>query len=284
MRPGDKRRLAGDLQVVYGVSQRRAGLVLGMARSSLRYVPTLPVKDAPLRRRIEEIAAVRVRYGYKRITTLLRREDWAVNHKRVYRIYRQAGLNLKRRRPRRARAAEHRAQRADVTRPNECWAMDFMSDALFDGRRFRVFTAIDTFNRECLELHAGQSIKGADVAGILERLVTRYGLPERIQVDHGSEFVSKALDRWAYEHDVSLSFSRPGKPTDNAFIESFNARLRDECLNVNWFLSLEDAREKIRFWRWDYNNLRPHSALGDVPPRTYAQGISESSKAPDRNP
>ena len=276
--------MAGDLQVVYGVSQRRAGLVLGMARSSLRYQPTLPVKDAPLRRRIEEIAAVRVRYGYKRIHTLLRREDWRVNHKRVYRLYKQAGLNLRSKRPKRSRAAAHRVQQPPACRANECWAFVFMSDALFDGRRFRVFTAIDTFTRECLEIHAGQSIRGEDVAGMLERLVTRHGLPERVQVDNGTEFVSKALDRWAYDHGVSLSFSRPGKPTDNAFIESFNGSFRDECLNVNWFLSLEDAREKIGLWRWDYNNHRPHSALGDVPPRTYAHGISESPKAPDPNP
>jgi putative transposase len=270
--------------VAHVVSQRRVCLALRFPRSTLRYQPTLPARDAPLRRRIEEIAAVRVRYGYKRIHTLLRREDWVVNHKRVYRLYKQSGLNLRRKRPRRARAAAHRQTQPIATRANECWAMDFMSDALFNGRRFRVFTAIDTFTRECLEIHAGQSIKGEDVAGILERLVTRHGLPERVQVDNGTEFVSKALDRWAYDHGVTLTFSRPGKPTDNAFIESFNGSFRDECLNVNWFLSLEDAREKIGLWRWDYNNHRPHSALGDVPPRTYAQRISETPRAPDPNP
>ena len=171
----------------------------------------------------------------------------------MYRLYKQAGLNLRSKRPKRSRAAAHRVQQPAASRPNECWAFAFMRDALFDGRRFRVFTAIDTFTRECLEIHAGQSIRGDDVATILERLVTRHGLPERVQVDNGSEFVSKALDRWAYDHGVTLIFSRPGKPTDNAFIESFNGSFRDECLNINWFLSLEDAREKIGLCRWDYN-------------------------------
>lgn len=265
------------------MSQKRIAMILGKSRSSLRYEPILPTKDAPLKMRIEEITRTRVRYGYKRVHTLLRREGWNVNHKRVYRIYKQAGLNLRSKRPKRSRAAVHRQEVPQSTKPNECWAMDFMSDALFDGRRFRILTAIDTFHRECLAIHAGQNITGGDVASLMERLVTLYGLPERIKTDNGSEFVSKALDKWAYDHGVELVFSRPGKPTDNSFIESFNGRFRDECLNVNWFLSIEDAREKIELWRSDYNNHRPHSALGNVPPRTFIGGISEPQKAKNRN-
>jgi putative transposase len=155
--------------------------------------------------------------------------------------------------------------------------MDFMSDQLFDGRRFRALTVMDLFTRECLAIKVGQSIRGEDVAQVLDRLVISHGPPKRIQTDNGSEFISKALDQWAYIHRVSLEFSRRGKPTDNAFIESFNGSSRDECLNVHWFLDLGDAEEKVEKWRWDYNNFRPHSSLGDVPPRTFIEEFRGAS-------
>jgi putative transposase len=145
--------------------------------------------------------------------------------------------------------------------------MDFVMDALFDGRRFRALTLVDNFSRECLEIEVGASLKGEDVVHVMERMkLVRGSLPKRIKVDNGSEFISKALDKWAYQNNVALDFSRPGKPTDNAFIESFNGSFRDECLNVNWFLSLEDAREKITVFKEDYNHFRPHSALGNLTP------------------
>ncbi len=255
-----------------------------MHRSTLRYEPTLRLNDAPLKKRIEEIAGVRIRYGYKRITTLLRRENWLVNHKRVYRIYKQAGLNLRRKRPRRSRAAVHREAVPEATGPNEVWTMDFLTDALFDGRRFRILSVLDVFHRECLALHPAQNVTGADVADVLERLATLHGLPKRIQVDNGSEFISKAVDRWAHDNDVALVFNRPGRPTDNPFIESFNGSFRDECLNVNWFLSLDDAVRKIEIWRIDYNIDRPHSSLGEVPPRTFLARFEQASSRPNPYP
>jgi putative transposase len=223
--------------------------------------------DQAIRQRIKEIAAVRVRYGMARIHVLLRREGWQDNHKRVRRIYREEGLNLRTKRPRRNKAAQHRMDTVQLTTPNQCWSMDFVADALFDGRRFRALTLVDNFSRECLAIEIGQSLKAEDVVRVMERIKLWRGLvPKRIKVDNGSEFISKALDKWAYENAVMLDFSRPGKPTDNAFIESFNGSFRDECLNVNWFLSLEDAREKIDAFREDYNHFRPHSALGNLTP------------------
>ncbi len=226
---------------------------------------------------------MRVRYGYRRIHTLLRREGWSVNHKRVHRLYRLAGLNLRIKRPKCHRSVAPRENLPDVAAPNDRWVMDFMSDQLFDGRRFRALTVMDLFTRECLAIKVGQSIRGEDVAGVLDHLVVLHGLPRRIQTDNGSEFISKALDRWAYIHDVSLDFSRRGKPTDNAFIESFNGSFRDECLNTHWFLDLGDAEEKVEKWRWDYNNFRPHSSLGDVPPRAFIEQFRGAFRSANPN-
>lgn len=228
---------------------------------------------------MEEIAGTRVRYGFWRIYVLLRREGWQVNHKRVYRLYRMAGLNLRRKRPRRRKAAAHRLERMSLRAPNECWSMDFVSDALFDGRRFRALTVVDNFTKESLAIEVDAQLKGTDVVAVMERLRQGRGLPQRIQTDNGSEFISMALDRWAYEHQVTLDYSRPGKPTDNPFIESFNGSFRDECLNTHWFLSLDDAREKIESWRQDYNCFRTHSSLGDVTPSEYAEQFTLTREA-----
>ena len=199
----------------YRISVRRACRVVMLARSTFRYQPAEDANGA-LRARIREIAMVRVRYGLWRVYTLLRREGWMVNHKRVYRLYKEEGLNLRSKRPRRSRAAAHRLPRVVVGRPHESWSMDFVADALFDGRRFRALTVFDNFSRKCLAIFADQSIKGAHVTDIVSQLSGEAGgPPERIQVDNGSEFISKALDRWAYENDVTLDFSRPGKPTES---------------------------------------------------------------------
>ncbi len=164
-------------------------------------------------------------------------------------------------------AAAHRLEREALSTNYECWSMDFVADQLFDGRKFRCLTIVDNYSRQCPGIIIGQSLKGEDVVTALEGIKQETKkLPNRIQVNNGSEFISKALDRWAYDNQVTLDFSRPGKPTDNAFIESFNGSFRDECLNVNWFLSLEDAREKIEDWRGEYNGFRPHSSLGDITP------------------
>ncbi len=164
-----------------------------------------------------------------------------------------------------------------LTGPNQSWSMDFVSDALFDGRKFRALTVVDNHIRECLAIELAQSLTGDDVVRVLTNIVKeRRQYPLRIQTDNGPEFVSLALDKWAYENGVTLDFSRPGKPTDNPFIESFNGSLRDECLNTNWFMSLEDAQAKIETWRQDYNHLRPHSSLDDAPPVLFAKRFYES--------
>lgn len=220
-----------------------------------------------VRTRIREIAETRVRYGVWRIYILLRREGFRDNHKRVHRIYKEEGLNLRSKRPRRNKAAAHRLERPDLTNLQQCWSMDFVADQLFDGRKIRCLTIVDNFSRYCHAIRVGKSIKGIDVVEVLERLKRENGtVPQRIQVDNGSEFISKDFDRWAYENKVVLDYSRPGKPTDNPFIESFNGSFRDECLNVNWFLSLDDAYEKISNWVQEYNDFRPHSSLEGLTP------------------
>ena len=238
-------------------------------RSSHRYEATRD-DQAALRMRIRELAEARVRYGYYRIYILLRREGWKVNHKRVYRLYQKEGLSLRRKRPRRHASAAQRIERIEAGAANECWSMDFVSDALYNGRRLRALTVVDNYTRECLAIEVDQGIGGGQVAGVLGRITMERRTPKTIRVDNGPEFVSKVLDQWAYRNGVTLDFSRPGKPTDNAYVESFNGSLRDECLNVNWFLSLEDARGKIEAWRRHYNESRPHTALGDVPPSEFA--------------
>lgn len=254
----------------YKVSQKRACRVMMLQRATW-YYRSRKDEQAALRMRIKEIAAVRIRYGYLRIHVLLKREGWKINHKRVYRLYREEGLNLRAKRPRRRVSAAPRVGRPEITEMNQCWSMDFVSDTLFDGRRFRALTIVDNFSRECLGIKADQGITGAQVVGLLERICFSRGAPGMIRVDNGPEFISKALDKWAYENTVTLDFSRPGKPTDNAFIESFNGSFRDECLNVNWFQTLGDARAKIETWRKEYNEFRPHSSLGDLTPRDFAR-------------
>ena len=227
--------------------------------------------------RIRDLARTRVRYGYFRIYILLRREGWSVNHKRVYRLYRNDGLSLRLKRPRRHVSAVNRERTAAASAPNALWSMDFVSDALFDGRRLRALTVVDACTREALVIEVDSGIKGEQVVEAVSRITAVRGAPRSIRVDNGPEFVSKALDRWAYENGVTLDFSRPGKPTDNAVIESFNGRLRDECLNAHWFLSLADARAKIEAWRRDYNESRPHTSLGWMTPVEYAAAVARKA-------
>ena len=173
-------------------------------------------------------------------------------------------------------SAAHRMERIEVSRIDECWSMDFVADNLFNGRRIRALTVVDNFSRECLAITVNHHLRGDEVVRTMEHIKALRGVPERIQVDNGSEFISKALDLWAYENQVILDFSRPGKPTDNPFIESFNGSFRDECLNLNWFLSLDDAQEKIEAWRIDYNEFRPHQSLGDMTPMQFVAEYQEA--------
>ena len=250
----------------YRVSVKKACSLVCMHRSGWYYKANKR-EDRPVRQRIKEIAAARVRYGLWRIYTLLRREGFKDNHKRVHRIYKEEGLNLRSKRPRRNKAAAHRLERPELNSLHQVWSMDFVSDQLFDGRKFRCLTVVDNFSRFCYGIQVGQSIKGIDVVRVMDEVKKEHKvLPARIQVDNGSEFISKEFDRWAYENKVTLDYSRPGKPTDNPFIESFNGSFRDECLNAHWFLSLDDAYEKISEWVQEYNHFRPHSSLEGLTP------------------
>ncbi len=258
----------------WGVSIRRACGVLLLDTSTYHY-RSRRSEQAGLEKRIREICETRVRYGYRRVHVLLRREGWLVNQKKTRRIYRELGLQLRNKTPKRRVKAKLREDRSDAVSPNEVWAMDLVHDPLgrqanatfaerqlATGRKLRVLTVVDTFSRYVPVLDPRFSYRGEDVVQTLERVCAQTGYPKTIRVDQGSEFVSRDLDLWAYQKGVVLDFSRPGKPTDNAFIEAFNGRLRSECLNAHWFLSLADAREKLEAWRRYYNEERPHGAIG----------------------
>jgi putative transposase len=263
-----KRDLVNEMKTSYQVSERRACMAMIFPRSTIRYESVADAQLA-LRMRLRELAASRVGYGYRRLHILLWREGWNINHKRVYRLYCEEGLGMRSKPPRRRKACLKRKLRPLASEKNECWRMDFMSDQLLDGHRIRLLTIVDNHTRESLAIHVSQRIRGCEVVQVLESVAAEHGKPQTIQVDNGPEFVSKDVDLWAYWNHVKLDFSRLGKPTDNANIESFNARFRLECLNEHWFLSLEDARDKIEEWRQDYNENRPHSSLGNIPPEEY---------------
>jgi putative transposase len=252
----------------HGVSERRACGLIGFARSSARYRGQRP-SDDPLSQHLVALAKERTRFGYRRLYVLLQREGVRVNHKRVERLYRLAGLSLRRRKRKRVTSAA-RGIPTVATGANQCWALDFVSDGLAWGRRIRLLTVVDTFTRESLAIEVDTSLPGARVARVLDQVIAERGVPGAIIMDNGPELTSRALDQWAYERGVELRFIAPGKPSQNAFIESFNGRLRDECLNEHWFTSLADARTLIEAWRLDYNRARPHSALGYLTPSEFS--------------
>lgn len=276
MRPAARRRRARYLVERYGVSVIRACGLARLGRSS--YYWRSKAKDqTPLRTRLRELAAARPRFGYPRLHILLRREGWKVNIKRVHRLYKLEGLEV-RTKKRRKRASHLRVVPPPATAPNERWSMDFMRDTLDDGRPFRILTVVDTFTRECPLLAADTSLNGKRVAELLDLVSAERGYPKTITVDNGTEFYSKAMDAWAYQRGVQLEFIRPGKPVENAFIESFNGRLRDELLNGELFMGLSDARQKLEAWRRDYNQNRPHGSLGDLTPGEFANQIRAGSQ------
>ena len=261
------RGLAEFLMAAFGVSIRRACRALRFNLSTYFYRHRRS-DQAALRMRLRELAATRVRYGYLRLHVLLRREGWMVNHKRVYRLYKLEGLSLRLKTPKK-RISRQRVDGPPATKPNECWSMDFVADRLASGHKFRALTIVDNFTRECPAIEVDSSLTRKRVAAVLEDLKQSRGVPQRIKVDNGPEFLSRALDGWAHGHGVKLEFSRPGKPTDNPYIESFNGRLRAECLNQHWFESLMQAREVIESWRKDYNEQRPHTSLGWLSPQAF---------------
>jgi putative transposase len=228
--------------------------------------------DGPLRLRLRELAMARPRYGYRRLHVLLGREGWKVGHERVYRIYREENLRVRTKR-RRKLAAYTRAQPALPQAPRERWAIDFVSDALADGRRFRVLTVLDLFSRECVGLFAAVSFDAEAAALALDQAIGRGKKPEILTLDNGTEFTARAFDAWAHHRGIRLDFIRPGRPIENGFIESFNGRLRDECLNQHWFLSLGEAREQLAAWCREYNEARPHSSLGNLTPTEYLRTL-----------
>jgi putative transposase len=242
--------------------------MVGVGRSTFRYVPHRR-DDRGVRMRLRELASARPRFGHQRLHVLLRREGWRDNHKRAYRIYREEELSV-RTKKRRKRASHLRIQPAPATEPNERWSMDFVADRLDDGRPIRVLTVVDVFTRECVALVVDHSLNGRKVAAALDDVARERKYPAVITVDNGTEFYSRDMDSWAYRNGVRLDFIRPGKPVENAFIESFNGRLRDECLHAEVFLDLADARRRILEWKLDYNESRPHSSLGDVSPSEFA--------------
>jgi putative transposase len=231
--------------------------------------------DNELREKIRELALKRRRFGCPRIHLLLRREGLVVNHKRTERIYREEGLSL-RRRKRKKTAAQVRVILPVPLKPNERWSMDFVTDSIVTGRRFRALVIVDDYSRECPSIEVDTSLGGRRVVAVLDRLGEMRGLPEVITIDNGPEFASKALDEWACRRGVRLNFIRPGKPIENAFAESFIGRFRDECLNENWFISLNNARELIEKWRIDYNEGRPHTSLGGLTPREYVENSGKT--------
>ena len=251
-----------------GLSERKACWLVNISVSSYRY-HLKSEDDEVLRKRLRELAEQRKRFGSPRLHILLKREGLVINDKRTERIYREEGLPLRRKR-RRKGAAGVRVALPYAEHPNQHWSMDFVSDSIVTGRRFRALTVVDNFSRECPAIEVDISLGGARVVTVLDRLSEVRGLPEVITVDNGPEFLGRALDEWAYRKGVKLNFIRPGKPIENAYAESFNGRLRDECLNTNWFINLRQAREIIEEWREDYNQVRPHSSLNNLTPVEYA--------------
>jgi putative transposase len=267
--PVVERQAVAHLCQSFEVSQRRACQVIGADRTSMRYRSVRP-DDAALRARLRELAAVRRRFGYRRLWLLLRREGVRVNRKKLRRLYREERLQV-RRRDGRKRALGTRAPMTMPLGPNQRWTLDFVSDTLADSRRFRMLAVVDDFTRECLTLVADTSLSGVRVGRELDVVIARRGRPQTIVSDNGTEFTSMAILRWSQEAGIDWHYIAPGKPTQNAFIESFNGRLRDELLNETLFSSLDHARDALADWKDDYNTVRPHSAIGNVPPAAYAK-------------
>jgi putative transposase len=256
----------------FGLSIRRACNLVDLWRATYSY-QRKSADDQAVRLRLKEVAEQRRRFGCHRLHVILKREGLVINHKRTERIYREEGLSL--RLKKRKKTAMIRVKLPEPERVNQRWSMDFVSDSLCTGRRFRVLAILDDFSRECLIIEVDTSIGGTRVVSVLERLAELRGLPEVITVDNGPEFAGKLLDEWAYRRGVKLNFIRPGKPVENAYAESFIGRLRDECLNENWFLTLEHARRIIEKWRIDYNTARPHSSLGNLTPEEFIRQETE---------
>lgn len=255
-----------------GFSEVRACRLVGIGRSTYRYQAKVSAENAELQSRLIELALVWRRFGYRRLHALLTREGWQVNHKRVYRLYRNAGLAVRRRKRKRVLTDRGKPQ-AVLAVPNQRWSMDFVSDSTVSGQRFRVLVVLDEGTRECLACETDTSLTGARVQRVLDRIALDRGYPREILSDNGPEFAGLVLNQWAYENRVRQLFIQPGKPMQNGYVESFNGKLRDECLNEHWFRTVREAQRIIETWRLNYNNLRPHSALDNLTPVEYRESI-----------
>jgi putative transposase len=268
VRPAGKRAVVAHLVQAHSLSERRACRLADLNLSTWQYRARRQARST-LRERLKELASQRRRFGYRRLHALLRREGWRINHKAVHRIYVEEGLQVRKRKRKRLARVERQSMLVPQA-PNQRWSMDFQHDLLATGQRLRTLNIVDDFSRECPAIEVDTSLPGARVVRLLDRLAEARGLPREIVADNGPEMIGKVLDQWAWRNRVRLHFIDPGKPTQNAFIESFNGRFRDECLNENWFLDLADARRIIEAWRIDYNRSRPHSALGYATPEEFA--------------
>ena len=266
------RRLVDD----YSVSQRHACELMKIPRSTHRYQSRR--NDAPLTERLRALAHERPRFGYRRLHVLLRREGWAVNHKRVQRVYRAAGLAVKR--LRRRRLTRSAAPRAVLSAPNQEWAIDFASDVTSAQQRIRIFSVVDAYTRECLALEVDTSFPSRRVTRVLDNLIAMRGRPAGLRSDNGPELCSRHYLAWCLERHVQPIHIQPGRPMQNGHVESFNGRLRDECLNTSWFWNLWDARRKIAAWREEYNRRRPHSALGYMTPEEFRRSLAGAIPSP----
>ena len=260
----------------FSLSQRRACSLVEVSRTVMCYQPRPNELNDRIKQRLKELAEKHRRYGHIRLYILIRREGVIVNHKRTERIYKSEGLSLRIRR-RRKFAAVVRNPLPEATKPNERWAMDFISDSLWNGRKFRTLSIVDTCSRECLNVEVDTSLPGHRVVRVLDRLADTKGLPESIRVDNGPEFISKVLDEWAHRNGVKLDFIRPGKPTENPYAESFHGRFRDECLNENYFLDLQETKDVIESWRIEYNTFRPHRSLDYQTPEEFLKKYEQEN-------
>lgn len=258
------------------ISQRRACCLVGLSRSVLSYRSAKQRSDARLQGRLRELAAERKRFGYRRLHVLLRREGYVVNHKKVYRLYREADLAVRRRKRRRGLAVARQPLQLPSC-ANQVWSMDFVMDSLANGRRLKILTVVDDLTKESVLIEPAHSLTGDDVAELLDRVSQFRGYPDAVRTDQGPEFTCKAFDQWAYEHGVTPLLIQAGKPTQNAYIESFNGKLRDECLNEHWFRNLHQAQKIISAWRRDYNEQRPHSSLDYLTPAEFAVNQRQQS-------
>lgn len=275
VKPAQKKAMAGYFQAQHGRSQRKAAALVGSASSVLRYC-SRRADDGLLRERLRELASERPRFGYRRLHVLLRREDIVINRKRTYRFYCEEKLHLRPKKRRRI-TSNVRVTPAAPTQANQIWTLDFVHDNLACGRSFRALNIMDAWSREALAIEADTSLTGKRVVRVLDKLVELRGKPQMLQMDNGSEFRGIDLDQWAYGNQVKMHFIEPGKPTQNGRIESFNGKLRDECLNQEWFVSLLHARCVLQAWKEDYNTVRPHSALNYQTPTQWAQSQADYS-------